>query len=525
MKSCGSLYFAVKSIGGMGSLRTFAYGQLGGFYGKELAEQTEGNRRLKVCFYEQGRDGPVQAPLPLAGRTTHEETFSSKQLWKPTLPKTPATVASHMHPAITRGPEPTHGMIVWDQPERLRPWALRGMADKNKSQGAHMMGAPSEPFTHYEKTFKGHSASAVEPPVPPPKNNIPPPGNKRLFSGYTTSTGTEFNGLNLLGTKLSPAKGTQNHTDDSSSRGSKPAHGAIVSEPPERPQPDPRESPQPEEKGKSGNHPVGIPTVKSSHTHEAFRGHFGSFVEPPVPAPKGQIPLPDKRLFTSYQTSFGRDFDKSDLDRATAVKGIKTYIDDTSRVMGAQIPNRVRDILIMRHSQSTETIQSLPDMIDIMPQGDLVRKLLRKAQSGHVQERGSRPSTAQSGQRSKQGSRPSSAPCGGRGRLAADSGKVLGKPGESFEKVRNRPATAQAGRRKNPTDRDCSHTHEAFRAHSVSAVEPPVPPPRSELQLPDKRLFTSYETSMGRDFPSYETSTTASNLNSATAVPDSSEDR
>merc|ERR1711924_180754 len=85
--------------------------------------------------------------------------------------------------------------------------------------------------------------------------------------------------------------------------------------------------------------------------------------------------LPDTGLFSSDQTSTGRDFNMGSLQGANEIKNIKTYIDDSSRVMGAQIPNRVRNILFARRSQSTGTIQSLPSIVDIMPHSDFVRKL------------------------------------------------------------------------------------------------------------------------------------------------------
>eukprot|EP00746_Dinoflagellata_sp_MGD_P066966 gnl/MRDRNA2_/MRDRNA2_27673_c0_seq1.p1 gnl/MRDRNA2_/MRDRNA2_27673_c0~~gnl/MRDRNA2_/MRDRNA2_27673_c0_seq1.p1 ORF type:complete len:265 (+),score=25.80 gnl/MRDRNA2_/MRDRNA2_27673_c0_seq1:99-893(+) len=242
----------------MGSKRTFAYGTLGGFYGQELAMQADGNRALQTSFSEHHR-GPQQAPLPLLGRTTNDETFSGPPLWAPTCPSTPAAVASRMYGAVQRGEDPARGAIVWDQPERLRPESLRGMADKNRSGGF--------------------------------------------------STGADL--------------------------------------------------------------------VRSSHSHEAFRGHTGSSLTSTRdnPRPPNQMALPDRGLFSSYMTSTGRDFCVANVMGATPASEGKTYIDDSSRVMGAQIPNRVRNIMFVKRSQSTGTIRSLPAIVDVMPHSAIVRKL------------------------------------------------------------------------------------------------------------------------------------------------------
>lgn len=252
----------------MGSRRKFDYGTLGGCFGGELAMQAGGNGDLRDCFREQHR-GPEQAPLGLLGHTTYAESFSGKPLWTPNPPATPASVASRMYGAVRRGEDPARGAIVWDQPERLRPECLRGMADKNKSKG--------------------------------------------FFTGAES--------------------------------------------------------------------------VRSSTSHEHFRGHSGSSVGSARenPRPRNQMMLPDRGLYSSYTTSTGRDFHVSNVLGATPAAESKTYIDDTSRVMGAQIPNRVRNILFLRRSQSTGTIQSLPSIVDIMPHGALVRQL----ESAHLErERG-----------------------------------------------------------------------------------------------------------------------------------------
>lgn len=242
----------------MGSKRQFAYGTLGGFWSEELALQSGGNRALSTSFSQGGR-GPQQAPLPLLGKTTYDESFSGKPLWTPTCPSTPAAVASHMHGAVCRGEDPARGAIVWDQPERLRPENLRGMADKNRSGGFY----------------------------------------------------------------------------------------------------------------------TGADLVRSSHYVEAFRGHTGSSLTSnrENPRPPNQIQLPDRALFSSYMTSTGRDFSVSNVMGATPASESRTFIDDSSRVMGSQIPNRVRNILFLRQSQSTGTIKSLPSIQDVMPHSHLVRRL------------------------------------------------------------------------------------------------------------------------------------------------------
>lgn len=241
----------------MGSKRRFPYGTLGGFYGQELANQSDGNLELQNCF-AMASQGPKQAPLPLLGRTTYDESFSTEKNWTPSLPRTPASVASHMHGAVCRGEDPARGAIIWDQPERLRPECLRGMSDKNISRGFY--------------------------------------------------TGAEI--------------------------------------------------------------------VRSSHSHEAFRGRSASAVERNSSGPATTLGLPEKALFSSYATQTGRDFHVSNvLGPIAASKPMKTHIDDSSRVMGAQVPNRVRNMLFLRQSQSTGTINSLPSIVDVMPHSDLVRKL------------------------------------------------------------------------------------------------------------------------------------------------------
>jgi len=95
-------------------------------------------------------------------------------------------------------------------------------------------------------------------------------------------------------------------------------------------------------------------TVMEPHSHTSFLDHRGRFY-PDSFAPKNQSHIPDPRLFTDWRTRYREVFNRE------LPKGPRTGLADCSednsfRINGGSVPNKVRDFFNMRRAFSAEQI-------------------------------------------------------------------------------------------------------------------------------------------------------------------------
>lgn len=182
--------------------------------------------------------------------------------------------------------------------------------------------------------------------------------------------------------------------------------------------------------------------VKETHYQEAFKEpRLSTPFDGSHNRPKNCLAVPDSRLFSSYQTSYNRCFK---VEEGAPPPPVPPPLDDTSRVMGAQIPNRVRDLIFQNRALAPGSLKSLPPMIEIMPQATLVKKLQAAKAAAERGLSGSRPGSRPGTGMSRAGSRPGTS---GALRIAGVHQASPNRPGSRAGSIAgSRPGSTAGGR-------------------------------------------------------------------------------